>query len=64
MRAKVAKKLNKLAKALMLSRGEHKKLKRDWHKTSNRNIKELEETLARVDTAIEQKQIKEETNGT
>lgn len=52
MRGKVAKELNKLAKSLMLSKAETKKLKRDWEKTPNRNLEELAAIIKRVDEAV------------
>lgn len=48
MRQKVVKQLNKLAKALMLTRGERKKLKEDWSKTPNRSFADLKARVNRV----------------
>ena len=50
MRQKVVKQLNKLAKALMLTRGERKKLKKDYKKTQNRNIDDLKSRVERVNS--------------
>ena len=55
MRQKVAKQLNKLAKALLLSRGERRKLKRDYQKTPNRNLAELKARIEKVQANIEAK---------
>lgn len=48
MRQKVVKQLNKLAKLLELTRGERKKLKRDYRKTYPRSVTDLKERVARV----------------
>lgn len=53
MRQKVAKQLNKLAEALMLTRGERRKLKRDWQQTPDRNLADLKARVARVESTIE-----------
>lgn len=45
----------KVAKALLLSRAERRKLKRDYQKTPNRSIAELKSRLERVELAIEAK---------
>ena len=52
MRGKTAKKLRRLAKSLLLTRGETDKLKADWNKTPNRNLAELETIMAKVDENI------------
>lgn len=55
MRQKVAKQLNKLAKALLLTRGERRKLKRDYQQTPNRNLAELKARIEKVEVNLKAK---------
>lgn len=55
MRQKVAKQLNKLAKALLLSRGERRKLKRDYKQTPDRNLTELKARIEKVKANVKAK---------
>lgn len=49
MRAKVAKRINKLAKILELTRGEKKLVKREYLSNPERSTKELDERIERAE---------------